>query len=234
MCVDGCKLPVTKNLLQALRRLRGKGSSGLWVDAVCINQDDLQERTEQVLHVTRTYYEANGVTVWLGEDSPRKDGETSIVFFKHICESYISPEIVMSGYDETTDILQRLDWTDWDGQRIASRSHASMLLPEPAVYRDAKNDFEHRILNEINRSSVQPLGGLAEALGIFWERPWFFRKWVIQEIYLSRRAKTICGASEIELFPVMAFISTIYANVEELFANHSHGALRLLAEERCW
>ncbi|OOF91498.1 hypothetical protein ASPCADRAFT_9426 [Aspergillus carbonarius ITEM 5010] len=46
----------------------------LWVDALCINQDDLMERKEQVTLMSRIYTKATMVLVWLGiEDKSVED-----------------------------------------------------------------------------------------------------------------------------------------------------------------
>lgn len=47
--VDSHKFPVTKNLHQALRYLRREAEPRtLWIDALCINQGDISERSQQV------------------------------------------------------------------------------------------------------------------------------------------------------------------------------------------
>ncbi|KAI0868813.1 HET-domain-containing protein [Hypoxylon argillaceum] len=58
---------VTKNLGSALHYLRNDEKERvLWVDAVCINQDDLDERSSQVQLMQRIYSGASQVVVWLG------------------------------------------------------------------------------------------------------------------------------------------------------------------------
>ncbi|KAF7870193.1 uncharacterized protein EAF02_009383 [Botrytis sinoallii] len=42
-----------------------------WIDAICINQDDLDERSQQVLLMGSIYKNASRVTVWLGEEVAR-------------------------------------------------------------------------------------------------------------------------------------------------------------------
>ena len=59
---------VTANLFSALRHLRLQDESRvLWVDALCINQLDLQERALQVSRMDQIYGRASQVVVWLGE-----------------------------------------------------------------------------------------------------------------------------------------------------------------------
>lgn len=67
--LDGQKgVPVTDNLYVALRRLRRPDHQRvLWVDALCINQSDVEERNWQVQMMGRIYSTAARVVVWLGD-----------------------------------------------------------------------------------------------------------------------------------------------------------------------
>ncbi len=65
--VGGQIFEVTVNLFDALRHLRSsQDTQTLWVDAVCINQGDTDERSKQVLRMRDIYTFANTVEVWLG------------------------------------------------------------------------------------------------------------------------------------------------------------------------
>lgn len=61
-------LPVTDNLFAALEGLRCRigRNRWLWVDAVCINQSDLSERSSQVSMMGKIYSTAERVNIWLG------------------------------------------------------------------------------------------------------------------------------------------------------------------------
>ena len=64
---DESALVVRDNLYNALVQLREHGVRGpLWVDAICINQQDLSERSAQVAFMGPIYSKAQSVTVWLG------------------------------------------------------------------------------------------------------------------------------------------------------------------------
>ncbi|USP78129.1 hypothetical protein yc1106_05403 [Curvularia clavata] len=61
---------VTKNLAEALRYLRCPRSERLlWVDAICINQYDKEEKEVQVQSMHLIYEKANKVIAWLGPPS---------------------------------------------------------------------------------------------------------------------------------------------------------------------
>lgn len=58
---------VTTNLEKALRHLRDHASGRiLWVDAICINQSDEEEKLSQVQSMGSVYREAVEVRIWLG------------------------------------------------------------------------------------------------------------------------------------------------------------------------
>lgn len=66
---------ITQNLELALRRLRRSDVSiMLWVDQICINQDDLQEKSQQVVLMGTIYQRAWSTLVWLGEDADNSSG----------------------------------------------------------------------------------------------------------------------------------------------------------------
>ncbi|KAF2800064.1 HET-domain-containing protein, partial [Melanomma pulvis-pyrius CBS 109.77] len=65
--IDNGVLPVRDNLLHFLRAVRSRfGTEVLWVDALCINQDSVQERNHQVSMMGNIYRNAKCVYCWLG------------------------------------------------------------------------------------------------------------------------------------------------------------------------
>jgi len=63
----GRKLLVTKNCEAALRQLRySQNDRLLWVDAICIDQNNINERSQQVGIMGDIYKSAIQVIVWLG------------------------------------------------------------------------------------------------------------------------------------------------------------------------
>ena len=69
------EVPVTPALTGALRHFRSRDTmSGkrlaFWTDAVCINQRDVAERSQQVLKMRKVFEAAVSVLAWLGEGDP--------------------------------------------------------------------------------------------------------------------------------------------------------------------
>ncbi|KAK3902497.1 heterokaryon incompatibility protein-domain-containing protein [Staphylotrichum tortipilum] len=91
--MDGHSFPVTKNLKDALVRLRTTPRPGInlpykaeqptvsywWIDAVCVNQADVDERNAQVLLMRRIYHKASMVRIWLGEEAADSDRAFRVV-----------------------------------------------------------------------------------------------------------------------------------------------------------
>ena len=67
---DGRCVKVGHNLCRALTCLKELGVVGhLWIDAICINQSDIQERNAQVAMMGDIYAAADKVLVWLGDEN---------------------------------------------------------------------------------------------------------------------------------------------------------------------
>lgn len=84
---DGTELSIKPNLASALNRFDQLGKHGYyWIDAVCINQQDLVERQNQVQMMGDIYYAADRVVVWLGEDD--RDSQIIVVFIEYILPKF--------------------------------------------------------------------------------------------------------------------------------------------------
>ncbi|KAF5872490.1 putative het-domain-containing protein [Botrytis fragariae] len=69
------KFQVTVNLYAALLRLRDHSFERiLWVDAICIDQNNNEERRQQVRIMAKIYSSAHRVIVWLGDEEEEGKG----------------------------------------------------------------------------------------------------------------------------------------------------------------
>lgn len=73
VAANGEMVPVRPNLTYALAALRSSEPRLLWIDALCINQDDVQERSHQVRLMGEIYRRAKRVLVWLGRPGSQWD-----------------------------------------------------------------------------------------------------------------------------------------------------------------
>ena len=62
-------LAVTRNLVEALQNLRYEDKPRvLWIDAICVDQNNVPERGHQVVRMATIYPQASRVVVWLGPE----------------------------------------------------------------------------------------------------------------------------------------------------------------------
>jgi hypothetical protein len=98
---NGRRLAVTTNLYTALQHLRHSNAPRvLWIDAICINQQDLDERAEQVQIMGQIFSSASQALVWLGEES-ENDSDAFNIIRKLSC-----PNLLFK-------ILMRSDWAGY-------------------------------------------------------------------------------------------------------------------------
>ncbi|KAK1517856.1 heterokaryon incompatibility protein [Colletotrichum costaricense] len=75
-------IPITRNCENALRSIRLVGESfrSIWVDSLCINQDDTEERNAQVALMPQIYAAAIGVLAYLGPAADDSERALSAIF----------------------------------------------------------------------------------------------------------------------------------------------------------
>ncbi|KAF2681482.1 heterokaryon incompatibility, partial [Lentithecium fluviatile CBS 122367] len=73
ICVNDRTVRVRKNLYDFLRTVSQKFQDlPLWIDALCVNQNDMNERGHEVKRMSRIYHNAEEVLMWLGVDGDLK------------------------------------------------------------------------------------------------------------------------------------------------------------------
>lgn len=147
--LDGCHHHVNPNLHDALLQIaQSYRGSYFWIDAICINQGDLDERLRQVAMMDKIYNNAVEVILWLGREA------------RHSSEVFQVAKTV-AGMDSAIFLTQ--------GHAISPDQLESYGLPGPS--------------SEIWRHYIN-----------FYERRWFKRGWVIQEVILARNAVVHWGS----------------------------------------
>ena len=107
--VDGSELIATRNLYRVfhyLKIIQGlEKADHWWIDAVCINQLDLEERKAQVLMMRDIFSSAARVVIWLGE--PDADERNPLEYVENLmCMN--TPTAGNSGHADTRDIFAAL------------------------------------------------------------------------------------------------------------------------------
>jgi Heterokaryon incompatibility protein (HET) len=70
--VNGMVFPITQNLASALMQIASSSSTqtfAIWVDAICINQADMIERSHQISLMRKIFKGAGYVHAWIGPSS---------------------------------------------------------------------------------------------------------------------------------------------------------------------
>jgi hypothetical protein len=84
MFLDGAEIYVRQNLGDALHYLRRSGNRmPLWIDAICINQQDIEERNRQLKMMKWIYFRADTVMIWLGKKYSRYQLWTKVETGQH-------------------------------------------------------------------------------------------------------------------------------------------------------
>lgn len=150
--IDGKPFFLRENIWQCLRHCANNGSvpSYLWVDSICINQDDTPEKNTQVQMMGEIFSKANRVLVWLRDVSDnhnlsgafqkrgsRTEDETSLGW-EHFLESEIPSDLHTSIPHTIRDELHKLLHNDywqrlWIVQELALAQNAYLILGDMFV-----------------------------------------------------------------------------------------------------
>ncbi|KAK6607425.1 hypothetical protein H4I96_03660 [Botrytis cinerea] len=167
--VDGHVFMATTNLESALRYFRDPEITRvLWVDAVCINQEDIPERGMQVQQMRRIYKEAKDVMIWLG---PPELAAREIRDDQH---AYAETESTVSSTSNHFASLKLL--ADWC--QIARRGETEW----PHLDWENKDKWRDALQCEF----WKPL-----------RNPYWCRLWIIQEVALAKNPTVHCGSHSI-------------------------------------
>lgn len=146
---DGVKLAITYNLSRALRRVRHtNGTRLLWADAICIDQNNVHERSTQLALMRSIFQGAVRVPVWLG--AAEDEDETRSVF----------------------TLLERL----WD-QGDKNDANGSKTLTHLTMQELLNGFLQRRIVLQPGAipATSSPMWVY---LARFYAQPWFTRVWV--------------------------------------------------------
>lgn len=158
------KKAVTQSLGSALKRLRYEDKTRLiWIDALCVNQEDLIERSQQVRLMRDSYSQPRQVVVWLGDDEGNQAEAAIGVISK--AAVYWCAEMGKDFDKMTIQDLGSNRTEDRDAKAKSSRD-----IP----YRDWNNNWK---TSEDARKW--------DAVIWLYSNPWFTRVWVIQEVMFA-------------------------------------------------
>lgn len=129
---DGLPLRITKTLNEAIQHIRQSYSPEplledlnrywryplkpgpqpeklhIWADAICINQEELAERSSQVLLMPDIYRPSQRLTIWLGRPLSVKDENT----FRQLCTHDVCAKLDYFDCQDAILLLRSLSWSN--------------------------------------------------------------------------------------------------------------------------
>lgn len=112
--INGNRVSVRSNLEAALRCLRERKiiQSGLliWIDALCINQADIQERNHEVKRMRTIYKTACEVVVWLGNEGDNSSKAITLIKALSKAADEESPATLQGLMETLPDVFKEGAW----------------------------------------------------------------------------------------------------------------------------
>ncbi len=161
---------LTKDLLNAIRRLRRKDEiMTLWIDQICINQEDLGERSSQVQLMRRIYESAANVFIWLGDEAD--ESSMAIELIPRLNKS--SEADMESCTAKEWRALQALLSRPWFGrmwvlQELGVASSAAVVCGSRSISWQAISDFLHHMQRTGLWFAVFGCSGFSSSLPAYW------------------------------------------------------------------
>lgn len=188
--VSGCTVTISQNLYHALNHLRSEvNEQKLWVDAICINQSDITEKSQQVQIMADIYRAACTVRCWVGRYFEEDDAQENVEV--EGTSSILPDTIARLGPDFSMNLafafLQIFGTNNkhriWDQEVLRTLPRADCPSSEmEAMIAALKFTVEDPTMvkgwRDIQRIS---------------ERPYWRRVWIQQEVICAQDAIVHCG-----------------------------------------
>lgn len=152
---------------------RVPNSEYLWIDAICINQDDdvnKEEKQSQVAMMGKIYEHAQKVIIWLGRD-----------------DEY-------SG--DACEVMERLAACDGDPDNPINKPDSRK--PSFAIDGIDIDDALDEVCKFLGMEDNPIVTVQWQSYCAFLRRGWFGRAWVLQERFFARRTEGLCGEHLVE------------------------------------
>lgn len=191
------RIPLTGNLGNAICDLRDAEeleSKVFWIDQICINQQDEEEKGHQVAMMSRIYTQARRVITYLGPIMLKKEEKQGIRLLKRIYEN-ISDD-TWAQMRKAGSINQIRDWK-LDGSIQSERLPSDLDLVADKSYHE--NEISKRYVEQGWEWLVQVAYG-----------EWTQRLWIVQEQLLNKEI-TILRGHRLLNWDAIAFVPILFA-----------------------
>jgi hypothetical protein len=179
--LEDCVVDVKANLWAALRRLRCASKARMiWIDAICINQNDIPERNQQVMLMGKIYSRCRGVMMWL-EDSV--GGNTVDTF---TIEEGAKPSAAGISTPERSQV--------YDAFIVIH------LLAVDSHFNDRPFFYQFKGSRATETPAAARFRKAWKVLGSIMKLPYWDRIWIVQENILPPSATVVLGSITISWF----------------------------------
>ncbi|KAH8753990.1 heterokaryon incompatibility protein-domain-containing protein [Hyaloscypha finlandica] len=181
---------VTTNLLAALKKLRLPTLRRfLWIDALCIDQENDNERTQQVSIMGKIYKAGDKVLIWLGDSV--LGSQEALTKLDQIGQVRGAAEadlhIVLS------ELYERARKAKSGIENPRLDNHISECEEELVTVRKEKSAALQDL--KVVNMDLFDVGNVAlwQAIIDLLSRTYWNRLWIVQEVTVSHRGRVICG-----------------------------------------
>lgn len=183
---QGCTINITENCYEALKHIHKRlGRLTIWVDSICIDQDNFEERQSQISLMQDIYSQADSVYVWLGPGN--KDSDKAMGYLKRRAKLGRRMPLTLLATSHPAEkayqqhIYKVQSWKDVGGMYSVS------------VFRIPHTNKQCLLARLAWLFSERDNVNLDEIL----DREWIHRSWTFQEFLLARNITIMCGTKTI-------------------------------------
>ncbi|MCJ1448706.1 MAG: hypothetical protein MMC23_009223 [Stictis urceolatum] len=166
-------LQVTPNLYAALHEIGMKeefANQCIWIDAICIDQSNGDEKAVEVKRMEVVFAQAQRVVIWLGPAAEDSD-------------------LAMYELEELRNIRSATS----KNVKIEKNTRAELRLANHPVW---------------------------PAIFKLYNRPWFHRLWVVQEIILAKDLTVLCGGRLLSWAAMVSFATALMSANSQVLVHH--------------
>ncbi|CAN9099956.1 unnamed protein product [Alternaria alternata] len=184
--IDGKPLAITRNLCNGLQRLRKTDETlVIYADAACINQSDVNERSQQVQLMGEIYNSAQEVFIWLGygRESQAPLQRPNVV---HFAGDDSDMEIVDAYFEGAQSMNQENDEDTETGDVLGLFVYLGLRAMDKHLH-----ELPFFTLEGNRLRAKQTWAAVIQAAKTLRLNHWWTRIWVIQETVLARQANVV-------------------------------------------
>ncbi|KAI1384762.1 heterokaryon incompatibility protein-domain-containing protein [Hypoxylon trugodes] len=207
ICCEGFNIKITSNCRASLCALRRRfGPVTIWVDSICMNQQDDKEKESQIPLMGDIYSLAASVYIWLGEETPESNAAMNYLGSAGFQRHFHSSVNLYYPSQRNTWVYWRIAWY------LLTRRHGEFVT---GWWKYGFWSSAGTFLTGLQRPPDKLIH--YECLEDFFSREWASRVWTLQEAILAKNPVVYCGQT------VLDWQSIIYSVAYLEYASRNYG-----------